>query len=158
MQNLQIEAKLEPIWSTVRNIRKRIREDLAGYPEKLRSATAMVASELLENAVKYGEAVPEAPTIDFTFTLENEIFTIVVSNGSSSSQNVDRLMEHIAALQDAGNGASLYLSRLEALLREPSQTTGLGIYRIGYEGGYNLACTYTDNVVTVTATRSCNAC
>jgi hypothetical protein len=33
----------------------------------------------------------------------------------------------------------------------------LGIYRVGFEGGFDLQLDYTNNVVTVTATRNANA-
>ena len=116
----------------------------------------MVASELLENAIKYGEAVPTAPEIAFIFTLSEEELRIVVANGAYGGRNVQRLQQHVAALKDAENRVALYTARLQALLAEPNQVTGLGIYRIGLEGGYELECTYENNVVTVIATRSCH--
>jgi len=40
------------------------------------------------------------------------------------------------------------------LLAHPDESGKLGVYRIGFEGGFELACEYTKSVVTVTATRN----
>ncbi|MBN2196934.1 MAG: hypothetical protein JW751_29285 [Polyangiaceae bacterium] len=128
--------------------------ELFQHPPALRNAASMVASELLENAIKYGEGVPDAPTIEFSFTLEAGQILIVVRNGATLESNVRRLQEHIEALNRAEDRSSLYLLRLEELLEQPAQNSGLGVYRIGYEGEFDLECTYVDRVVTVTASRS----
>ncbi len=154
MKDVQIQASIEPIWSTVRRTRKQIVEELEEYPAKLRTAAAMVASELLENAIKYGEAVPGSPSITFSFSLREGTVRISVTNGTRSGPNVTRLQERIGALNRATDRSSLYLRRLEELLEHPAQNTGLGVYRIGYEGGFDLECSYERDVMTVTATRS----
>lgn len=154
MKDVQIQASIEPIWSTVRKTRKQIVEELAEHPAELRTAAAMVASELLENAIKYGEAVLGAPNIEFSFSLEDGRVRIAVTNGTRSALNVERLQERIEALNRAEDRSSLYLRRLEELLEHPAQNAGLGVYRIGYEGGFDLECFYDNDVMTVTATRS----
>ena len=45
-------------------------------------------------------------------------------------------------------------ARLEELLMHPSTSAKLGIYRIAHEGRFDIDCTYVNEVVTVTATRS----
>ena len=124
-------------------------------PAGLRAAAQMVASELLENAIKYGEAVPAAPQINFVFRSDERRMTIIVSNGLHSELNYERLRSHVEALAAAEDPAAVYVARLQELMDNPTQeSAGLGIYRIGLEGGFALECRYQDRVVSVTATRS----
>ena len=152
---MEIRASLEPTWSTVRQIRAQVGEQLAHLSSELSLASQMVAAELLENAVKYGEAVPRAPDISFLFSVVGKEVTIVVSNGATARESVRQLIDRIAQLREAPDPGALYLSRLQELMDDPTvRSTGLGLYRIGYEGHFAMACEYQDEVVTVTATRS----
>ena len=60
-------------------------------------------------------------------------------------------------LAGAADKQALYLARLEELLANAEESGKLGIYRIGFEGGFDLQLDYTNHVVTVTATRKANA-
>ena len=154
MTRVHIETRLEPAWATVRKIRDQMFRELKEEPAAARAAASMVASELLENAIKYGEPVPESPDIRFVFTKSESVYRIVVSNGVLPGRNVERLLERIDAINKTEDRSSLYLARLQELLDNPSQVSGLGIYRIGFEGGFDLECSYLTNVVTVTAMRT----
>lgn len=152
---MEIKTDLEPSWSTIRAIRERVGEALESAPKALREAAQMVASELLENAIKYGEAVPAAKRISFLFSLDGPHIKVMVSNGSTGKDSVDVLLRRIDELAAAGDPAALYIARLQELMDNPAVgSTGLGIYRIGLEGGFALSCGYENQVVTVIATRS----
>jgi hypothetical protein len=152
---MEIRTDLEPSWSTIRAIREQVGEALSLAPKAVREAAQMVASELLENAIKYGEAVPAAQRISFVFCLDGPDIKVTVRNGSSIKASVDVLLRRVDELASGGDPAALYISRLQELMENPAiGTTGLGIYRIGLEGGFSLACKYEDQVVTVIATRS----
>jgi hypothetical protein len=115
----------------------------------------MTASELLENAVKYGDGVPLAPQIVFTLDLADGIIGVRTVNGSDDLQNVERLracLEQLAASEDP---AALYLNAIRGMLTPATQNAGngLGLYRIVAEGGFALSCQYVDRVVHVLATR-----
>jgi predicted ATPase/serine phosphatase RsbU (regulator of sigma subunit) len=154
MKEVAIEAQIQPIWATVREIRCKLNAELASFPDRVRYATGMVTSELLENAIKYGEAVPAFDRITFSFLIRAGVCRITVTNGSSSLENIRRLKAMIAELNAADDKSALYTRRMQELLERPSEHTGLGIYRIGFEGGFELACDANDGIVTVVATRS----
>ncbi len=154
MKDVAIDAQIQPIWATVRVIRCKLNAKLASYPNRVRYATAMVASELLENAIKYGESIPNLERITFSFMIRDGVCRIVVANGSNSQKNIGRLKAMIAEVNAADDKSALYTRRLQQLLENPSDHSGLGIYRIGFEGDFELACEANDGIVTVVATRS----
>jgi hypothetical protein len=154
MNEFTIRARLEPVWGTIRTIRADIMRRLEGCAEGIRSATGMVASELLENAMKYGGAAPSTPTIEFELCVTGELLRLAVTNGIAESADLTRLAARIAEVNAAEDKAKPYIRRLEQLLERPSERAGLGIYRIGFEGQFELRCSEKDGAVTVIATRS----
>lgn len=153
--DLSVQAQIEPLWATVRQIRYKLHAVLEAYPEEVRYAAGMVATELLENAIKYGDSSAAAhPQIHFSFTLRQGICRISVTNGASSDEHFHRLKACIDEVSATKDKAALYMQRLHELLDRPSPETGLGIYRIGYEGEFELEGHGQAGVVTVTATRS----
>jgi hypothetical protein len=152
---MEIKTDLEPSWSTIRAIRERVGAALADVPKAVREATQMVASELLENAIKYGEVVPAAKRISFVFSMDGPRLKVTVSNGSTTKESVDGLLRRVDELASAADPATLYIARLQELMENPEAgATGLGIYRVALEGGFLLSCGYENQVVTVVATRS----
>ena len=157
-----VEARLvlsfQPMWPNVRKIRQEVSAGLEPCSQRLRDAAVMTASELVENAIKYGENVPAAPSV--TFSLEALAqsglgqLRIRVVNGSTNAAGVAELARRVGELSRATDRQALYLARLEQLLAHPDESGKLGVYRIGFEGGFDLECDYTNSVVTVTATRN----
>ena len=145
--------QLQPLWSHVRQMRKEVELALADHPERLRKATAMTAAELLENAIKYGESVPAAAQIVFSLTATPEFIQVQVVNGCTDREGVGELARRIERVSNVSDREEFYMARLQELLEQPEQSGQLGIYRIGFEGGFDLACTYLSDCVTVTATR-----
>ena len=117
----------------------------------------MTSSELVENAIKYGESVPAAETVTFSSKRRRSGCRIRVVNGSTNAPGVAELQRRVQELRGADDKQALYLARLEELLAQADESGKLGIYRIGFEGGFDLQLDYTNNVVTVTATRKSNA-
>jgi hypothetical protein len=152
---MEIKTDLEPSWSTIRAIRERLGAALADAPKTVREATQMVASELLENAIKYGEVVPTAKKITFVFSADGPHLKVTVRNGSTVKESVDTLLRRVDELASVADPSSLYISRLQELMENPVvDSTALGLYRVALEGGFSLSCSYEDQVVTVVATRS----
>jgi hypothetical protein len=151
-----LQLTFEPIWPNVREIRHRVGSALADCPPQLRSAAIMTSSELVENAIKYGESVPAARTVTFLLEATPELLSIRVVNGSTNTQGVAELERRVQEVRRAEDKRALYMTRLEELLADADETGKLGIYRIGFEGGFDLALDYMDQVVTVTATRTSN--
>jgi hypothetical protein len=128
---------------------------LEGYDSQLRHAATMTASELVENAVKYGEDVAAAPNIVFSFCFDGDQMQIVVSNGGTDLNGKRKLQDRVQQIADAPDKGALYMARLEELLADQTESGELGLYRVAFEGGFELRVTCTDDVVSVIATRPC---
>jgi hypothetical protein len=150
---VRIDIDIQPAWAIIRRIRDEVEQGLANYPREVRSAAVMTASELVENAVKYGESVPRAERISFALVAEDNIIRVEVTNGTTNAASVADLRARIAAVMDAEDKPGLYLRRLEELIASPSESGKLGLYRIAFEGAFQLSCTYEDQVMSVTAIR-----
>jgi len=149
-----LHLTFEAMWPQVRKIRQEVATALNGCEQALRSAAVMTASELVENAIKYGENVAAAPSVNFSLQASAGQIAIRVVNGSTNVAGVAELDRRVKELATAPNKQALYLGRLEQLLAHPDESGKLGIYRIGFEGGFDLALDYQNDVVTVTATRN----
>ncbi|HLK91826.1 MAG TPA: hypothetical protein VKZ18_18185 [Polyangia bacterium] len=148
-----LELTFQPMWPNVRKIRQQVGAALEACKPELRSAAMMTASELVENAIKYGENVAAAPTVSFSLEASGGQLVIRVVNGSTNVAGVGELARRVNELASATNKQTLYQARLEQLLAHQDDSGKLGIYRIGFEGGFELSLDYRNDVVTVTATR-----
>jgi hypothetical protein len=126
---------------------------LGAYASGLRYAAMMTASELLENAVKYGEAVHDAPAIQFVLTADSKLIEISVTNGSTKIDRVLELKRHVNEITAAPDRSAMYFGRLRELVTQPDQSSKLGIYRVVFEGEFELAVGFADDIVTVRAKR-----
>lgn len=149
-----LELTFQPMWPNVRKIRQQVSAALEACPQELRSAAMMTASELVENAIKYGENVAAAQSVTFSLEIHAGQISIRVVNGSTNAAGVAELDRRVKELAAATNKQTLYMARLEQLLAHSDDSGKLGIYRIGFEGGFDLALDYSNDVVTVTATRN----
>ncbi len=150
----RLQLTFDPMWPNVRRIRQSVGAALEARGSSLRNAAMMTASELVENAIKYGECVPGAETVMFSLEATPTVCRIRVVNGSTNATGVAELSRRVKELARAEDRQALYLARLEQLLAHTEESGKLGVYRIGFEGGFDLECDYTNNVVTMTATRS----
>jgi hypothetical protein len=149
----RLQLTFAPMWPNVRKTRQEVGTALEACAPALRNAAMMTASELVENAIKYGEAVPGAETVTFSLEATAAFCRIRVTNGSTNTGGVAELARRVQELTQATDKQTLYLARLEELLAHADESGKLGVYRIGFEGGFELECDYTNHVVTVTATR-----
>ncbi len=145
---------LRTMWSEVQEVRDRVDKLLADLPDDVRAATVMTASELVENAIKYGESVPAAPSATVSLDYDGKRIEVVVKNGVAAAETVETLKSHVARLATATDRQALYIERLKELMISPGASTQLGIYRIGCEGKFDVDLDYTDGVVMVRATRA----
>jgi hypothetical protein len=153
MGDARLDLSFQPMWPNVRKIRQQVGTALESCSSGLRGAAVMTASELVENAIKYGENVPAAPAVTFSLRVDGGQLRIRVINGSTNAVGVAELARRVGELSHATDKKALYLARLEQLLARADESGKLGVYRIGFEGGFDLECDYTNSVVTVTATR-----
>ena len=150
-----LRTSIPPSWSTIRVARDSVRQALAEYAEVFVRAAVMTASELLENAIKYGENVPGASEGLLTISIAENRIEIETVNGSTDRESVHQLLDHVRLIKEANNKETLYQEQLKRLMAssDDDKSTQLGLYRIACEGGFDLDCTYSDAIVTVTATR-----
>jgi hypothetical protein len=113
----------------------------------------MTASELVENAIKYGEYATQASDICFTMGVRESNLWIETVNRSTNEAGVSELLKRIDEISRSADRAALYIARLGQLLECPTGDTKLGLYRIALEGGFDLEGTYREHFVTVIATR-----
>ncbi|MBX3213924.1 MAG: hypothetical protein KF850_17955 [Labilithrix sp.] len=141
-------------WHHIRDARTLVVEALADASADLRDATAMAISELLENAMKYGESVPTLPGASYTLTVSDQEIRIDVKNGIGATEPLEQLRARVDAMAAAEDKEALYIERLQEILENPAAGGRLGLYRIACEGGFDLACSFEAPIVTVTATRA----
>lgn len=151
-----IKCKIKPAWHIIEGVQKKIREfifiKLAN--QEISEATEMCATELIENAIKYGAGSPLEGCIDFTLKVERKTVEIVVKNSIKrflDVENVDRLVKLI---RRTGDPERLYIERLNELMESPLPgLSQLGLLRISYEGGFCLDYSFKEGILTVEATR-----
>src|ERR1700709_2401427 len=69
-------------------LRSMVTSVLFRYPEDIKEAAGMVASELVENAIKYGESLPHMTAPSFCMSCQKNDISIEVKSGTKSSNNV----------------------------------------------------------------------
>lgn len=153
----KLEFKVEPLWKVIKEVKLQITEIMtnASMSESLIDFSCIAASELLENAIKYGVEVQGASKVGFTFELENHQIKIAVRNGVKSQEALKDFFEIMENIQETKYPERLYLRRLEEIVRNPSANDSqLGLYRIISETRYGLSFTLQENILEVLAIRN----
>ena len=154
-----LELPLRQEWEAIEPLRNGVTACLRAVFRDLAvcEALAMVAGELLENAVKFGDRGPRA---DQGFGLsvrgDERGVEIEVSNPvDTSSKAVALLLAEISRIGHAVSAQEAYLDAMRRVALRGGGS-GLGLARIAHEGGCDLSATVgTDRVLRVRAvTRS----
>jgi hypothetical protein len=148
-----IDVTIEPRWQLVRSIRQRVDGALEGHASALRVAAVMTASELVENAIKYGDAGTSRAVVRFSLGVGANVLRIQVINASTDLDSVGELRGRIDEIARSTDKEALYLQRVTQGPSRPGASGNLGLYRIAVEGGFALDCSYEGGTVTVSATR-----
>jgi hypothetical protein len=141
-------------WSRIESARRTVAAGLAGIDEGLRDAAVMVASELAENVVKYGEPMANDESGHVELVIDKSSIVIRSKNGVSPERAalVCALIDKISAAQEP---STLYVTRMRAILTSPQyEGSQLGLYRIVCEGQFRLSHAYAGGLLTITAERS----
>ncbi len=149
----QIQLDIPVAWQFVSQVRSQVEELVKQVAPELCQIAALVASELVENAIKYGEPVALAPQARFCFTISHGVIVIEVQNGVHRADQAQTVIDRIRQITESTDREMLYLERMQDLVVNPEQQGQLGLYRISYEGQFELSCTYQDELLTVRATR-----
>lgn len=154
LENQLLEIEVPIVWEYVRRVRQQVEAALAHVDEDQRSAAVMVASELLENAIKYGVAVPLLSRTRVTLQYSPTQIEIRVDNGLVEMGAYERVRAIVESMNDETACERLYLARIQELIDNPFQKNQLGLYRIGYEGKFSLSCNLENQVLSMTARRN----
>jgi len=123
-------SAIQPVWAPCHNALRR-----GGLAESEAYALSMVAQELLENAVKYGDADSPHP-IHLSIQLTPDEVTIEVKNHVAGDDaellRFDRAIQWLRGFQDPFEA---YVERLKLVSAESYRggQSGLGLARIAYE-------------------------
>jgi hypothetical protein len=159
-QAVHLDMALCPDWKGIDPIREAVARcvEVAYRGEDgLDEALAMVTAELLENAVKYGNA--EDFGIAFSLRGDPDRLEVTVSHAAGNDpRHLANLLRRVQWLGQFSDSAEAYHAALEEIyLQAPvnSGAGGLGIVRIAHEGGCQVVVDTSDpGRVTVRAHRS----
>lgn len=132
-----VELDLPPTWSAIQPVWAPCHNALirGGLAEDEAYSLSMVAQELLENAVKYGDAASPRP-IHLSISLTPAEVTIEVKNRVAVADveltRFDRAIQWLRSYQDPFEA---YVERLKLVSAESYRggQSGLGLARIAYE-------------------------
>lgn len=141
------------VWQKVRDVRAQVARAATGLPPEIATAAVMVTAELVENAIKYGESVPGCEDVRVHVSISSTTITIEVANGVTSRSSLDELFERVDQIVQSDDRGGLYIKRLEEMLHSPGISGKLGLFRIGFEGNFELSCRHDGEILTVSATR-----
>lgn len=133
-----LELAIAPEWAAVKAVWDPCRQALerAGLSGDAAYALAMVAQELLENAVKYGAFVP-GDRIRLRVRVDADEVTVEVASrvgvDDAHLRTFDQTVQWIRSFQDPFEA---YVERLKQVSAAPYAhgRSGLGLTRIAYEG------------------------
>lgn len=138
MTELIIE-KFKPVWDEIDMARELCTRYLQkqNFDIDVIDAIVMISSELLENAIKYGNYDEDRENIDFKVFINNEIIVEVQCpidvEKSHHFKKLDRTIQWIRGHQDPFEA---YIEKLKSVSSKPlgDNESGLGLFRIAYEG------------------------
>lgn len=148
-----VVVELPAQWALLNHVRKVVFEHLQGYNAETREAVAMVASELVENAIKYGEPLPDGQNSQFCLSMTGGLVRIEVTNGLSSATAFRALLARLEEIAAADDKMALYVRRMQEIYDNPVNSVGLGLFRIAFEGACTMQCFWSDRVLRMVATR-----
>ena len=149
----ELELDIPIVWERVMHVRRQVADTLADQPEEIRSASVIAASELVENAIKYGVSVPSLSCGRFSFSMTEEGVEVRVANGLRDEESLQRLQTIIDETASDEGARQGYESRLLELMDSPLQSNRLGLYRIRHEAKFRLSYTHEEGVLTMIARR-----
>ncbi len=135
---MTLALRIHPEWDAIKQAWDPCRAMLArvGFDDDTTYQLAMVAQELLENAVKYGAFRP-----DERITLEvragrDDVTLEVKSRVGVDDANLRRFDKRVQWIRGFQDPFEAYVERMKAVSTQPYSNgeSGLGLTRIAYEG------------------------
>lgn len=130
-------VRFSPQWEKIEPLRQYVVVMAGGAGDKVADRVGIVLQELLENAVKYGDAVGHIE-VDLSVSSLRKQAEIRVANRAQSSR-IALLKREYDAIRGGGETANAAFARaLQRLQRLPQGTTMLGLARIAMESDLTL--------------------
>jgi len=141
---IHLQLCLPPEWEPIESVRQAVSlcAQAVFGDSRFCDAVSMVSSELLENAVKYGQA--RHPVLLVVEERPDEVIVRVVNRVVNGSKHVKVLLDRIAWMKSFDTPMAMYTAALEAAYHDPTGG-GLGIVRVVYEGGCRVECEVLDS-------------
>ncbi len=156
---LELDTPLGQQWENAESLRVAIVGCLEALfrDRDFGQAVGMVSSELVENAIKYGDwEHPDQSLFRFSFCLSNGEIVIHVSNPVAADAKAPKeLLNTVAWINQFSSPAEAYMARMQEIAEQPkdSEVSCMGLVRVAYEGGFELdACMEDDDVIHIKAT------
>ena len=151
--NFAIDFPVVGEWENVDQVRLSLQSCIATLFQNVDvwHTLAMVAGELLENAVKYAHRTEERTMFRLKiWGALGDVAFVQVSN-PVDDESARTVLDAIASIRSAPSVAASYFQRMQEIASRPSRLSRLGLLRIAYEGGCELTGELTAGLLTVTA-------
>ena len=136
----ELRIVIKPVWTEMVNINQESYEFLqsADLPAPAIDTFTMVACELVENAIKYGDNRGEkGDDVILHVAIAERSITVDVANhiGRGSRHHLRQLDQTLQWVRGFQDPSQAYMERVREISREPADhgKSGLGIVRIAYE-------------------------
>jgi hypothetical protein len=151
-----LELPIEPEWQNVDLLRLAILNCLHavfGDPE-LSESVGIVTSELLENAIKYGDWShgPSRFLLLSARGIGNAVVVEVASPVRDGSPHLANIASTIAWIRRFSTAREAYLARMRAIAEQPDGHSRMGLVRIAYEGPCEIESQHDGGLMRVRAT------
>lgn len=151
---LRVSMQVPPDWARIDHVRESVQMAVrAAYaPILVGDRIGIVVSELLENAIKYGQPGPILLEVEGASTM---IRIAVTNRVSETGGKVEQLRPHIEWIESFEDPQQAYMACLTMAFQRPEDPnatgSGLGLARIRYEGGCSLSVTgaHPDSITVV---------
>lgn len=132
-----VVVRFAPQWDKIEPLRQYVVAMSGAAGEKVSGRVGIVLQELLENAVKYGDAVGHIE-VDVAISSLRKQAEIRVSNRAQASRITLLKKEYEGVRGSAENANAAFARALQRLQRLPQGTTMLGLSRIAMESELSL--------------------
>ncbi len=154
VRRLLIDLPVRTEWASIEVIRTAVVNCLGVVFRDMDECHAIgtIISELLENAIKYGNWTREEDVLRLAVTGEPGHVTVVVEHPlDQGSEHARKLQEMLAALRRFPTAAAAYQARLADVAARPDGGgSGLGLARLAYEANCVLTAEFDGALVRLT--------
>ena len=156
--SFRLGLPIQPSWQNVDLLRVAILNCLSAVfgDRELGESVGIVTSELLENAIKYGDWSPgnSRPLAVTVVGGGGEVNIEVASPIAAGSTHLERIDGLLAWIRRFPTARDAYIARMEAIAEEPDKTgeSRMGLVRIAYEGPCSIEAEAEGGLLRVKAT------